>query len=356
MHSICRIALLIAATGALAETPFYADKSNLLTYRAADGSATPVTTAQDWANRRNHILENVQKVAGPFPGKEKEVPFDPVADPDMDMGSYVRRKMTIAVEAGDRLPVYLLIPKKGTSRRPAMVCLHQTSVHGKDEVAGLAESTTLDYGHELAERGYVVIAPDYPNMGEYKVDPYALGYASTTMKAIWNHKRCVDYLVSLSEVDSGRIGAIGHSLGGHNSLFLGLFDERIQCIVTSCGFCSFSKYYGGNLTGWSHNGYMPRIATDFGKDPAKMPFDFTEVLASLAPRAVFINAPMRDDNFDWTGVRDCVDAAKPVYALLQAADRLEVRYPDCEHEFPDELRNSAYACIDTAIGPAETNR
>ena len=39
----------------------------------------------------------------------------------------------------------------------------------------------------LTERGYVTLsAPDYPNMGEYRFDPYKNGYASTTMKAIWN--------------------------------------------------------------------------------------------------------------------------------------------------------------------------
>src|SRR4029078_372558 len=134
------------------------------------------------------------------------------------------------------------------------------------------------YGAELAARGYVVLAPDYPNYGESKVDVYALGYESGRMKAICNHSRAVDLLQSMPEVDPDRIGVIGHSLGGHNALFLAAFDPRARVVVPSCGFTSFAKYYGGNLTGWSRAPYMPRIATVYGKDPARMPFDFPDIL------------------------------------------------------------------------------
>ena len=54
-----------------------------------------------------------------------------------------------------------------------------------------------------------------------------------------------------------------------------MFDERVKVAATSCGFNSFRKYMGGNLSGWSHNGYMPRIKERYDCDPAKMPFDFT---------------------------------------------------------------------------------
>jgi pimeloyl-ACP methyl ester carboxylesterase len=197
-----------------------------------------------------------------------------------------------------------------------------------------------------------VIAPDYPNFGDYRVDVYAMGYASATMKGIVNHMRAVDVLTSLPEVDPNKIAAIGHSLGGHNSLYVSVFDPRIKAVVTSCGFNSFRKYYGGNLTGWSHKGYMPRIAEVYGKSPEKMPFDFTEVLGALAPRPVFINAPLRDANFEVSGVRDCVDAALPVYErIFRAKDRLTAVYPDAAHEFPPEIRQQAYDFLDRWLNP-----
>jgi len=124
------------------------------------------------------------------------------------------------------------------------------------------------------------------------------------------------------------------------------FDPRLKAVVTSCGFNSFFAYDRGELNGWSHPGYMPRIATAYGNDPDQMPFDFSEVLAAVAPRPVFINAPLRDPNFAVAGVKDCVLAARPVYRLLGAADRLAAQYPDCGHDFPPAIRQAAYDWLD----------
>jgi len=172
-----------------------------------------------------------------------------------------------------------------------MLCLHQTTRIGKDEPVGLGGKPNLAYARELAERGYVTIAPDYPNFGEYKVDPYTLDYASASMKAIWNNMRAVDLLVSLPEVDANRIGVIGHSLGGHTAIFTAVFDDRLKAVVSSCGFNDFPHYYGGNLRGWSHSGYMPRLQSKFGLDPARVPFDFPELISALAPPRLLRQRP-----------------------------------------------------------------
>ena len=127
---------------------------------------------------------------------------------------------------------------------------------------------------------------------------------------------------------------------------LAAFDERVKCVVSSCGFCSFPRYMNGDLTGWSHDGYMPRIRAVYGRDPAKMPFDFTEVVAALAPRPFLACAPKGDSNFDLQGVKDCLSAARPVYKLLGAGDRLQGQHPDAGHEFPAATREAAYAWLD----------
>jgi len=62
---------------------------------------------------------------------------------------------------------------------------------------GLRDDTGQPYTHELAQRGYVVIAPDYWPMGHYRTkeyDPYQRGYASGTMKGVWSHMRAIDVL------------------------------------------------------------------------------------------------------------------------------------------------------------------
>ncbi len=342
------LAILVASSLAAqeAKAPFYPDKSRLLVYLDADGREHPVTGAADWRKRRGHILANMQLVMGPLPHAAKKVPLDVQVVETADLGKVVRKKITFAVEKGDRVPAYLLVPKAFPGRVPGMLCLHQTIPIGKAEPAGLGANPDLRYALELAERGYVTLAPDYPGYGEYKFDAYAHGYTSATMKGIWNHMRAVDLLQSLSNVDPERIGVIGHSLGGHNSMFVAVFDPRIKAVVSSCGFNSFFKYYGGNLAGWSHKGYMPRIAEVYGKDPKRMPFDFTELVAALAPRPFFTNSPLGDANFEYSGVQDCLRAARPVYELLGAKENLVEVHPDCEHRFPPEARKAAYEFLE----------
>ena len=335
--------------------PFYPDKGKLLVVRDADGEHA-VTSAKQWSQRRAHILANMQQVMGPLPDIARKSPLDLRVEEEIREEKFSRKKISFEAEPNDRVPAYLLIPHARNSKLPAVLCLHQTTKIGKAEPAGLGPQPNKHYAKHLAERGYVTLAPDYPNYGEYKFDPYAHGYASATMKGIWNHIRAVDLLQSLPEVDPERIGVIGHSLGGHNSMFVAAFDERIKCVVSNCGFCSFPRYYRGNLAGWSHNGYMPRIRNVYELQPEKMPFDFTEIVAALAPRPFLASAPIHDVNFDVQGVKDCIAAAMPVYELLGVKDTLSANYPDCAHDFPPEVRSVAYAWLDRWLKPADAQR
>ena len=174
-------------------------------------------------------------------------------------------------------------------------------------------------------------------------------YLSGTMKGIWNHVRGLDVLESLPEVDRDRIGCIGHSLGGHNALFVAAFDQRIRAVVTSCGFNAFEDYYGGDLKGWTSDRYMPKIRDDYGCDPKRMPFDFHEILGAMAPRPVFINAPLNDANFAVTGVRKAVASAQEIYRLRGAEQALHVVYPDAGHDFPDETHAAVYQWLDEKL-------
>lgn len=338
-------------TGAsLPEVPFYNDKKDLLYFIDAGGRPQRVDSADKWAIRREHILAGFQMVAGSLPGEERRAEPSVAILEQKEEKDYILRKIAFQAEPQDRVPAWLLIPRRLASPAPAALCLHQTIRIGKDEPAGLGGNPDLWYAKELACRGYVAMAPDYPNYGEYFCDPYAMGYASATMKGIWNHMRAVDVLQSLPEVDGSKIVCIGHSLGGHNSIFVAIFDERIKAVVSSCGFNSFTKYYGGDLTGWSHRGYMPRIAENYGKDPRRMPFDFTELVGALAPRFFFTNSPTGDSNFEVSGARDCIEAARAVYELHGAPERLVAVYPDAGHEFPRYARRLAYDFLDKAVG------
>src|SRR5688572_17301933 len=134
------------------QAPFYADKSKLLVYIDADGKEQPITAAADWPKRRAHILANLQRVMGPMPPDDRKVPPDVQVYAEDKLQKYVRKTISFASEAGDRVPAFLLVPHEIKGRVPAMLCLHQTTAMGKQEPVGMGIKH-LAYAAELAERG-----------------------------------------------------------------------------------------------------------------------------------------------------------------------------------------------------------
>jgi pimeloyl-ACP methyl ester carboxylesterase len=328
--------------------PTYAEHQDLSYYLDAQAERHPIRTVADWEIRRRHILAHMQEVMGPLPRPAVPVPLDVQTLNETHVGPIVRRKIAYHTDSPSRRVVaYLLLPAKRSGKVPAVLCLHQTINIGKEEPAGLGENINLQYALQLAQRGYVTLAPDYPSFGEYpeKFEPDA-GYVSGTMRAIYDNMRAIDLLQSLPEVDAERIGCIGHSLGGHNTMFTAVFDPRIKALVSNCGFTRFHKYFAGNLAGWTSPRYMPLIAKRYHNDPNQVPFDFSEIVACFAPRPFLASSPLHDDNFEVSGVRDVIAAARPIYALYGHPENLQANYPDAKHSFPPAAREVAYSFLD----------
>lgn len=331
----------------------------LLTYIDKNGDHQPVKTKADWATKRRQIRDSMQQVMGPLPetGREKAPQMETKSSEKRD--GYTRHEIRFLAAPGEWVPAYLYIPEQhGTIRKlPAMLVLHGTGALGKKIVDGAIPKPNRAHARELAERGYVVIAPDYPSMGDLSdYDFHADRYQSGTMKALFNHIRCIDLLAARKDVDPERIGVLGHSLGGHNAMFAAAFDERLKVVVASCGWTKFdhynigeeaSKRYGGKLGPWAQDRYMPLIRDRYQLE--KVPFDFPEVIALIAPRAFFSNSPLKDSNFDVEGVKKGIREAAEVYQFLNAADRLQARYPDAGHDFPEDVRMEAYRYIDRIL-------
>lgn len=141
-------------------------------------------------------------------------------------------------------------------------------------------------------------------------------------------------------------------------MFVGAFDKRLKVIVSSCGW-TLMDYYdpgkeGHRLEPWAQQVYMPLLRTKYQLNAEKIPFDFDQVITAIAPRAFFSNSPLYDDNFDVEGVRKGVAKASEVYGLLGVEDKLQVHYPNAEHDFPTEIRRKAYLYIDHILAHTPT--
>jgi predicted amidohydrolase/pimeloyl-ACP methyl ester carboxylesterase len=359
--------LLLAILFTLSSFNNTSGDSDLLYYKDHKGRKKPVKTSQSWDIKRNQILEGMQLAMGELPDMNNLPSLDIRITDSLVENNYTRFTINFKAAENERVTAYLYIPlKKGPDHKlPAMVVLHGTGALGKQLVDGYSPHPNRAHAKELARRGYVVIAPDYPSMGDLNNYNFENDrYESGTMKSIFNNMRCVDLLQSRKDVDPERIGILGHSLGGHTSMFTGAFDERLKVIVSSSGWTLMdyydigeegSKRYGGRLGPWAQDRYMPLLQDKYNLDADLIPFDFDEVIAAIAPRAFFSNSPVNDANFDVAGVSKGVTSASAIFQLLKVKENLQVRYPDAGHDFPQKTRLEAYQFIDKILdhNPAE---
>lgn len=340
--------------------PDYSEHADLTYWRDNTGQKHVVKTIKDWEIRKAHIRRHLERVMGPLPSSLSRVPLGVLLteevrlDPPLVSRPVLRRKLTYQSDATDRVSAYLMLPldetsSDGTSKslRPAVLCLQQTTEFGKDEPAGIRGDKELKYALELAELGFITLSPDYPSFGEHAYDFSAdKGYRSGSMKAVWDNIRAIDLLESLPETDTKNIGCIGHSLGGHNAIFTSVFEPRLKVTVSSCGFSSLS---GDDIPSWTGPRYMPRIASDFGNDAARVPFDFHELIASIAPRSFMACVAEHDDDFAAVGVREVMDSAGAVYRLYSAETELRSVTAPVPHSFPQRSRDAAYEFLKTKL-------
>lgn len=160
--------------------------------------------------------DTLLRLIGPLPERP---PLDVVLVEEVDCGTYRRRRLSFAVEAGERIPAFLCLPKDRPGPLPAVLCLHQYGgdhALGKSEVVGLAGDPDQAYAAELAERGFVTLAADAICFEEraHPQAPFAwhVHQLSTRLlqgrtllaKVLSDVSVGIDLLAATPEVDAGR--------------------------------------------------------------------------------------------------------------------------------------------------------
>lgn len=110
-------------------------------------------------------------------------------------------------------------------RYPAIVSTHPIG-SCKEQTAGNV------YAKGLAEAGFVVLVPDASFQGASGGEPRFIEDPAIRVSDI---RFAVDYLQSLSYVDSDRIGAIGVCGGGAYTIHAGITDHRLKALVSITG-------------------------------------------------------------------------------------------------------------------------
>jgi dienelactone hydrolase len=304
---------------------------------------------------RDAILQRL----GRFPAR---VPLNATFAPARDQGDHMRTRVSYAVEAGQRVDAWLLRPlgEPPPGGWPAVLALHQHAGQyelGKAEPAGLSADRMYHYGLDLCRRGYVALCPDHLCFEDRRPPEY-LRVANSALdgaqyerfeftqrllegsclqtKYLHDMVCALDLLAALPDVDGARLGAIGHSLGGQEALWLAWYDRRVRAAVSSCGFGLIRAIIRDGI---NHNFalYIPGLLDLCDTDT---------LVAQIAPRAFMLTAGEQDGLFPIDGVRELAAVAQAAYARLGVAERFRAVVFPAGHSFPDEVKAEAHAFLD----------
>lgn len=148
--------------------------------------------------------------------------------------------------------------------------------------------------------------------GEAGLQPTLIGDAVTRYFA-WDGIRAVDYLESLPEIDTNRIGAFGCSGGGAMTALLGALDPRIKATGTACYTTSFDTLLPA---------IGPQDAEQSIPNFIASGLDFPDWVELAAPRPYAIIATT-EDMFPFAGAKKTEAEARRFYGLFNADDDLE---------------------------------
>jgi hypothetical protein len=131
------------------------------------------------------------------------------------------------------------------------------------------------------------------------------------------------------------------------ALHAAALDDRIAGAVSIAGFTPMRLDTAEKVTGgvarWAQwLPLQPRLGAFVGAE-ARIPYDYHEVLAAIAPRPVLVVTPQVDNQSTPANVRQCVEEARKAYALLNAEDRIVFEEFDGYNHFSPALKQQAVA-------------
>jgi len=261
-------------------------------------------------------------------------------------------RVSYEAEAGEEIAALLLVPRGHTFPLPAVVCLHPHNDQyrlGKSEPAGLEGDPEQAFGRELCRRGYVTLCPDGPGFEERRIEEFSgpeqerfeagrllLQGSCLMAKLVWEVSSALDYLETRPEVDAGRIGCLGHGLGGAQAVFAASLEPRIKAAAASSGVSTYAALLRGNIL-QPLAFYVPGLLT-WGEVP--------EIVSMIAPRPFLIIGGKNDPDFPADGREAVYWAAHQLYQRLGAAEALERAVFEGGEEFSPERRARAYNWFD----------
>ncbi|MCM8762586.1 MAG: alpha/beta hydrolase family protein, partial [Candidatus Omnitrophica bacterium] len=128
---------------------------------------------EDFYIWKEKLIKKIKVLLGEFPDPSDMTPQKLSTE---ETEKYIREKWVIQTEKDCFMPLYILIPKQGKRKHPAILCCHGHGMFGKNPVAGVHNNNpdaissikihNYNYGEQMAENGFITICPDWRSFGE----------------------------------------------------------------------------------------------------------------------------------------------------------------------------------------------
>ncbi len=363
--SVTIVLLSLASANSWAQRDVNYDESKVPAYTLPEllrtESSQPVTTAAQWEQqRRPELLELFSSyMYGRTPTNPIAVRYEVLTENPLALGGKATsRQVKFLFTNGTKTleALLLLYLPNGVKKAPMFVgynfkgnhstTLDTTILYSKNFALATAQGhpdwergcqasrwsydDIIDRGYGVATMCYHDIFPDKPGLKDHSIVSLFPGYDSTSdapdeWRAIgawaWGSSRIVDYLATEPRVDTARIAIMGHSRQGKAALWAGAQDTRFKIVISNNsgegGAALSRRKYGETIAivssikpAW----FCPALNAYHGREE-DLPVDQHELIALMAPRAVYVASAEEDRWADPKGEYLSAYHAGPVYEL-----------------------------------------
>jgi dienelactone hydrolase len=358
------IALAAAAATQAQKRSKYEFKRNLPVY--ADSLIADFTYPLAWENSGISDFDQWKRTARqkvfdcmltPPPPPAKGYEMRVLAEEQRD--GYKARKIEIRLSRYYTVPAYVLIPD-GKGPFPAVNALHDHGGHlfiGKEKmirplacedtaVIRDADEWSILYEHRfvgdyLAKNGFVVFSADAPMWGERgqmegaRRNMYDIIAGNMMMYGVdlsaymtYDDISATEYMATMPEVDAGRIGCVGCSMGGYRAWMLSALSDRIKAGVSVCWMVTADEQMGFKYERTENGGFancFPGL---------RRWMDYPHVASMACPKAMLFINGSQDKLFPVAGVKKAFNAMHATWNSQGAGDKLETEIWDMPHSMP----------------------
>jgi hypothetical protein len=223
-----------------------------------------------WQRERQRELYSL---LGDLPERARPVSARLVSRETRD--AYVLEKIVLDLNGIEPVPAYFVRPREVSGPVPVVLYNH---AHGGDYVLGkdelLASRSALQqppYAEALAAQGYAALAIDTWMFGERR----GRSESETFKQMLWEGRvlwgmmvydslKAIDYLATRDDVDLGRLGTLGLSMGSTMAWWTAALDARVKVTVDLCCLTDYQALIETRgLDGHGIYYYVPRLLKHF---------------------------------------------------------------------------------------------